>query len=104
MFAEMRARGLVDPMYTQSSSAVRLVLMAADAIPDEVIRRLSKSARAILDALRLAGVPLGTGPLAERAGITRMTANRALASLVDEGLVTWSGTSKKDPRAVWALA
>lgn len=30
--------------------------------------------------------------------------DRALASLIDEGLVTWSGSSKKDPRAVWALA
>lgn len=104
MFAEMRGRGLVDPLYTQTSGSVRLILMAADAIPDEVIRRLSKSARSILDALRLAGVPLGTGPLAEAAGVTRMTANRALASLVDEGLIAWSGRSKKDPRAVWALA
>lgn len=104
MFAEMRGRGLVDPMYTQTSSSVRLVLMAADAIPEQVMSRLSKSARAVLDALRIAGSPLGTGPLAEAAGVTRMTANRALASLIDEGLVTWSGSSKKDPRAVWALA
>ena len=104
MFAEMRRRGLVDPIYSQTAGAVRVVLMASDAVPEDVLSRLAPSARHILEALRLAAEPLGTGQLAELAGVTRMTATRALAALVDEGLVKWSGTSKKDPRAVWALS
>ena len=47
--------------------------------------------------------PDGTGQLAELAGVTRMTATRALSALSDESLVEWQGTSKRDPRAVWAL-
>ena len=65
--------------------------------------RLTPSAKHILDALRLLGAPAGTGQLAELAGVTRMTATRALSALSDEGLVEWQGTSKRDPRAVWAL-
>lgn len=104
MFGEMRQRGLVDPVYTQTSSSVHLVLMARDAVPREILQRLSPSARTILDALRTADRPLGTGSLAELVGVSRMTATRALALLRDEGLVTWRGQSAKDPRAVWELA
>ena len=46
---------------------------------------------------------MGTGALADIAGISRMTATRALAQLREEGLVTWSGQSAKDPRAAWTL-
>ncbi len=103
MFEEMRRRGLADPIYTQSAEGVRLTLLAADAVPAEVMARLTPSAKHILDALRLLGAPAGTGQLAELAGVTRMTATRALNALSDEGLVEWQGTSKRDPRAVWAL-
>ena len=89
IFTEMRRRGLVNPIYTQSSSTVTLTLLASDALPAEVVSRLTGSALAILDALRLGGQPLGTGQLAELAGVTRMTANRALAALEQEGIVTW---------------
>ena len=47
--------------------------------------------------------PDGTGQLADLAGVTRMTATRALNALAEEGLVEWQGTSKRDPRAVWVL-
>lgn len=103
MFSEMRRRGFVDPIYTQTASSVRLVLLATDAVPADVLARLGPSARSILDALRLTGRPLGTGTLADLAGVTRMTATRALAALKAEGLVSWSGRSAKDPRAVWEL-
>lgn len=103
MFDEMRRRGLTDPIYRQFSGAVRLTLSAADAVPQEILRSLPASARNVLDALRVAGEPLGTGALAELAGIARPTATRALAALQDHGLVVWSGNSRKDPRAVWAL-
>ncbi|WP_052462261.1 ATP-binding protein [Nigerium massiliense] len=103
MFAEMRRRGLVDPIYQQSASTVTLTLLAADALPAELRERLTASALAVLDVLRLSDQPLGTGQIAELADITRMTATRALGLLQDEGLVTWQGASKKDPRATWSF-
>ena len=104
MFEEMRSRGLVDPMYTQTSGAVRLVLMASDALPLDVLARLTPSARNALDVLRQAARPLGTGEVAELAGVTRMTATRALRQLQEEELVRWQGNSPRDPRATWQLA
>lgn len=103
IFAEMRRRGLVDPVYTQSASSVRLTLMARDAIPEDVLSRLTSSGRTILDVLRVADRPMGTGEVADLAGVTRMTATRALAVLREEGLVLWEGRSAKDPRAAWRL-
>lgn len=104
MFHEMRRRGLVDPMYSQTAAGVRLVLMASDALPQEVLERLTPSARAMLDALRLVDQPMGTGTLAELTNVSRMTATRALAQLRGEELVTWQGVSRKDPRATWRLS
>ncbi|WP_223202469.1 ATP-binding protein [Propioniciclava sp. MC1595] len=103
MFEEMRRRGLSDPIYTQTPGGVRLTLLATDAVPPEVLARLTPSSRCVLDTLRLIGAPAGTGQLADAAGITRMTATRALSALAAEGLVTWQGTSKRDPRATWSL-
>ena len=104
MFGEMRSRGLGDPIYSQTSGAVKLVLMASDALPPDVLQRLSKSAQAVLDVLRREDRLLGTGELAELAGVTRMTATRALRQLREEELVVWRGNSPKDPRATWSLA
>ena len=103
MFAEMRGRGLTDPIYVQTPAAVRLTLSSADALPPEVRAALSKGARAVLDQLRTAGRPLGTGQIAELLGISRPTAGRYLTSLRQAGLVGWQGDSPKDPRATWQL-
>lgn len=103
MFEEMRRRGLTDPMYSQSAAAVRLVLSVADAIPPEIRAALTKSSTRILDAMRRAGRPLGTGQIAELADVARPTAIRSLRSLEQIGLVSWSGASERDPRAVWVL-
>lgn len=103
MFEEMRRRGLVDPIYAQTAEGVRLTLLAVAAVPHEVMERITPSARHILGTLRLLGAPAGTGQLADLAGVTRMTATRALNALAEEGLVEWQGTSKRDPRAVWVL-
>lgn len=104
MFDQMRRRGLVDPMYIQSAAAVKLVLMASDALPPDLLGRLTPAARTMLDVLRQTDEPLGTGQLAELAAVTRMTATRALGQLRDEELVAWQGSSPKDPRATWRLA
>ncbi len=104
MYAEMRARGLVDPSYFQSSSAVTLTLSARTAIPDEVRDQLTQTALAILESLREHSGGLPTGQLAELAGTTRVTASRTLGRLGELGLVTRRGASKQDPKAVWTLA
>jgi len=103
IFEEMRSLGLTDPIYTQTSSSVRLVLSSADALDEHVRSALSTGARRMLDTLRLQGRPLSTGQAAELAEVTRPTALRQLQKLRDLELVTWDGQSPKDPRASWRL-
>ncbi|MDU5516134.1 MAG: ATP-binding protein [Cutibacterium avidum] len=103
IFREMNLRGLADPIYRQSASTVTLTLKASDAIDPRVLEGLTKSARGVLDVLRLQNRPLGTGQVAELVGVARPTAKRALESLAEAGLVRWDGKSDRDPRASWRL-
>lgn len=103
IFGAMRALGLADPIYTQTSGSVRLVLSSADALPEDVRQSLSQSARRVLDVLRLEGRPLSTGQVVELTGISRPTVLGHLQTLRELGLVTWDGQSPKDPRASWSL-
>lgn len=103
IYGEMRARGLTDPLYTQTAASVQLTLFFSDALPPEVRSALPSGALKILDLLRRAGKPLGTGQVADAAGIARPTASRHLQRLQDAGLVAWEGQSRKDPRAAWRL-
>ncbi|WP_225215621.1 winged helix-turn-helix domain-containing protein [Cellulomonas avistercoris] len=56
-----------------------------------------------MDVHGAAVAPLGTGQVADAAGVTRPTASRHLQRLQDAGLVAWEGQSPKDPRAAWRL-
>jgi ATP-dependent DNA helicase RecG len=103
IFTEMRRLGLTDPMYTQTGASVRLVLSSADALSEDVRSSLSKGAREVLNVLHLEGRPLGTGQVADLAGVTRPTASRHLQALRELGLVTWEGQGPSDPRASWRL-
>lgn len=103
IFAEMRRRGLTDPLYTQTAAAVRLTLSSADALPADVRAKLPERALEVLDALRVADRPLGTGQVAELLGLTRPTVIRHLRALRDAGVVLWVGESAKDPHATWKL-
>ncbi len=103
IFGTMRTLGLSDPIYSQTSASVRLVLSSADALPEDVRSSLSKGARQVLDVLRLEARPLSTGQVAELTGVTRPTASRHLQSLREHGLVTWDGKGPKDPRPSWSL-
>jgi ATP-dependent DNA helicase RecG len=103
IFREMRASGLTDPIYTQGSGSVRLVLSSTDALPEEIRASLPRGARRVLDALRLEGRPLSTGQVAELTGLARPTASRHLQTLRKHGLVEWDGQAPKDPRASWTL-
>lgn len=103
IFSEMRRVGLSDPMYIQTSEAVRLTLLASDAVPSDVISSLGSGGMKILDALRLAQRPLGTGQITELVDLARPTVLRHLNQLREADLITWDGDSPKDPRATWRL-
>lgn len=103
MFAQMRAAGLTEPMYTQTSSNVQLTLSAVDALPESVRASLPKGALRLLEVLRQAERPLSTGQAAELAGVARPTASRNLQLLREHGLVFWDGASLRDPRASWSV-
>lgn len=104
IFQEMRRVGLSDPLYEQGPESVRLTLLASSAVPDEVMRGVGPSGQLILDALRRAQRPLGTGQVAEVVGLARPTVLRHLGQLRGAGVVTWDGESPKDPRATWRLS
>lgn len=105
MFDEMRIVGLRDPAYRQTAGSVRLTLAALPRLPATQAARLPKGSQQILDALRTAGVAgLGSGEVAETAGLSRPAANARLKALREEGLIVWHGKSSKDPRARWTLA
>ncbi len=91
------------PVPEAVESSVRLVLSAADALPDVVRRSLPKGARDLLDILRLEGRPMSSGQIADLAGLSRPTVLRHLRALRDQELVIWEGQSPRDPRASWRL-
>ncbi|WP_425321744.1 ATP-binding protein [Actinomyces faecalis] len=103
IYAEMRRVGLSEPMYVQSSEAVRLTLLAAHAVSDDVAERLGGTAIRILDAMRLAQRPLGTGQIVDLVGLARPTVIRHLGRLRAAGLVVWEGSQARDPRATWRV-
>jgi len=104
IFEEMRKVGLTDPVYKQGTGSVRLRLEAVHRLRAEVAARLPKGSQGVLDLLRGASTPMGTGEVADALNMSRPTATNRLQALRDEGLVRWIGKSPKDPRAAWALA
>jgi len=103
IFDEMKRGGLTDPVYKQTSGSVRLVLAAVPRLDPRLAARLPAMSQPILEALRAADRPLGTGDIAEIVGMSRPATSARLKALEAEHLVEWSGKSPKDPRAVWIL-
>lgn len=102
MFQEMRAAGLIDPVYRQTAGSVVLTLYAEPA--DRALdARLPDEARVIVAALRAAG-RLSTGEITEELGLSRPATIRRLDAMRGEGLIEWVGKSAHDPRAYWQLA
>jgi ATP-dependent DNA helicase RecG len=101
IFDAMRARGLTDPLCTQTPASTQLTLLFADALPTAVRGSLPNGALCVLDLLRRVARPLGTGQVAEALAIARPTASRHLQRLRQEGLIAWEGASPKDPTAIW---
>ena len=104
MFDEMRGAGLVDPSYTQTSGSVHLRLAALPRLSDDVSSRLPPGADAIIDFMREFRVPMGTGEIMDATGRSRPWVRNTLEALREEGIVTWSGKSPRDPHATWSLA
>jgi len=103
MFDEMRRLGLTDPVYHQTSGSVRLVLSSLSRLDPRLAERLPAGSQQVLNVLRTAGRPLGTGEIAEALEVSRPAAIRRLRALEDAGEVRWIGKSRNDPRAAWAL-
>lgn len=101
MFEEMRAAGLNDPIYRQTSGSVVLTLLA-EPVDRELEARLPEKARAIASALRN-DERLSTGEVAELLGVSRPVAQRELSALKDAEVIEWVGNSPRDPRAYWRL-
>jgi ATP-dependent DNA helicase RecG len=101
MFEEMRAAGLSDPIYRQTSGSVQLTL-SAEPVDRRLEARLPENARRITAALRN-GERLSTGEVAELLGVSRPVAQRELGDLKEAEIVEWIGKSPRDPRAYWCL-
>lgn len=101
MFEEMRAAGLNDPVYRQTSGSVELTLLA-EPLDRQLEARLPERARIIVSALRN-NERLSTGEVVELLAVSRPVAQRELAELEDAGVVEWVGKSPQDPRAYWRL-
>lgn len=101
MFEEMRAAGLSDPIYRQTSGSVQLTLLA-EPVDRRLEARLPENARRITNALREAE-RLSTGEVVELLGVSRPIAQRELATLQEAEIIEWVGKSSKDPRAYWRL-
>lgn len=104
IFDEMRHRGLRDPIYSQTQSAVRLTLTALTRLDPAVVERMPSRSQDVLDILRSRDADLGTGEVADELGMSRPATMLRLKALQREGLVFWIGKSPRDPRAVWRLA
>lgn len=101
MFEDMRLAGLADPSYHETSGSVRVVLSSTP-IDRELEARLPEGARDLLRVIREAQRP-STGDLVAATGRSRPAVLRQLRALEDAEVITWVGSSQKDPRAYWAL-
>lgn len=101
IYDEMRAAGLLDPLYRQTAASVRLALSAAPGDPVQMQEMPSRS-RETFELIRTMGAA-STGDIADSLSLTKPATLKRLQALRDAGLVEWVGTSPKDPRAYWRL-
>lgn len=103
IFAEIQHVGLSDPIYRQTGGTVRLTLTAIPRIDPELAAQLPRGSQTVLDTMRAAAVPLGTGDISELLALSRPATQLRLKALADAHLIRWNGKSSKGPRAVWEL-
>ncbi|AZA10420.1 ATP-binding protein [Corynebacterium gerontici] len=103
MCQAMRDAGFADPQYQQFTEAVRLTLFSETTTAQALPKSMSATATRIVNELKLADKPLGTGQLTALLGLARPTVLRHLNALREQGLVQWHGRSKRDPLATWSV-
>jgi len=101
MFEEMRLAGLADPDYHQSAGSVRVTL-SSTMVDRALEARLPPGARDLLRFVREAG-RASTGEIVAASGRSRPVVLRLLRALETAELITWTGHSRKDPRAFWSM-
>jgi ATP-dependent DNA helicase RecG len=101
IFDEMRAAGLLDPVYRHGPAAVTLTLAATPLNP-EVAELLPSRSSEVMEHIRSSG-GLSTGDIADAIGLSKPATLTRLRALQEAGLIEWVGKSPKDPRAYWKL-
>jgi ATP-dependent DNA helicase RecG len=104
IFEEMRRMGLQDPVYTQTPASVKLVLSDVPQIDARTAARMPPLSQQVLNTIRSAGAPLGTGEIATMLGWSRPYVLARLKALEEEGFIRWIGKAPRDPRATWQIA
>jgi ATP-dependent DNA helicase RecG len=101
IFDEMRAAGLLEPLYRQTSASVRLALSATPGDAEQLQQMPSRS-REAFELIRTVGAA-STGDVADALALTKPATLKRLYALREAGLIEWVGSSAKDPRAYWRL-
>lgn len=101
IYDEMRAAGLVDPVYQHGPATVTLILAATPLNP-EIAERLPSRASEAMEHIRSSG-GMSTGDVADAIGLSKPATLTRLRALQHAGLIEWVGKSPKDPRAYWKL-
>lgn len=102
MFEEMARVGLPDPVYAQTSSSVRVTLLA-DPLARRILERLPRGSERFVEFASRRG-QFTTAEAADLLGVSRPTARRYLYELDEAGLIAHAGSGPKDPRGYWRLA
>lgn len=87
IFDEMRAAGLVDPVYRHTPANVTLVLTATSLNPD-VAEQLPSRASEVMEHIRSSG-GMSTGDIANATGLSKPATLVRLRGLQDAGLIEW---------------
>jgi ATP-dependent DNA helicase RecG len=101
MFEEMNRAGLPDPVYSERSGSVQVILLA-DALAGRVLDRLPPGSERFVEFLSR-GDRVTTTQAVDLLGVSRPTALKYLHDLRARDLIEHVGTSLKDPRGFWRL-
>ncbi len=101
MFEEMSRVGLPDPIYVQTSSSVRVTLLA-DPLARRILERLPRGSERFVEFASRTG-QFTTSEAADLLGLSRPTARRHLYELAEARLIEHIGSGPKDPRGYWRV-
>lgn len=101
MFEEMSRVGLPDPVYVQTSSSVRVTLLA-DPLARRILERLPRGSERFVEYASRTG-QFTTIEAADLLGLSRPTARRHLYDLAEAALIEHVGSGPKDPRGYWRI-